>query len=77
MTTTEQPQTPRAKLTLVQEFEKLEKHTAKGIYTPGEAVSLRREITFKKLLPYFSEGKDSVFSNILDWQDAWNKELSA
>ena len=60
---------------LLEELEKVEKLTIKGVYSPGEAVRTKLEITLKKLVKYFSEDGLSISKVIQvefrNFQKAW------
>lgn len=60
---------------LLDELEKVEKLTIKGVYSPGEWVRTKLEITLKKLVKYFSEDGLSISKVIQvefrNFKEAW------
>ena len=53
---------------LLEELEKVEKLTIKGVYSPSEAVRTKLEITWKKLGQCFTEEIRAEFRN---FKEAW------
>ena len=60
---------------LLDELEKVEKLTIKGVYSPGEAVKTKMEIIWKKLGQYFAEDnldlKNEIKVEFKNFKEEW------
>jgi len=56
---------------LLEELEKVEKLTIKGVYSPSEAVKTKLEITWKKLWRFFIEDNLVFQVEFRNFKEAW------